>query len=294
MLAALSSLALLAGAVLGSPINLVDISPRSLDHYNPNVTIHESCNSTQRRMLEQALADTYEVAEFAKEYIVAQGPQDPVFQLYFGNETASYATVLGIWDALLHSDKPGVLLRCDDIDGNCHQPGWRGHWRGENGTSETVICDASYVDRKFNLEFCMHGFRLDAVKPAFYWSIDLIHRLFHVPSVTNGLVDHFAEDLHEVVELAAHNGTFAAVDSNALQYFAAHVYAIEVAKGGDACIGDIRNAPSSSGDAHAAASSAPSATDTQTASQQPGSSPSQTATAAAECHTHSDGVVHCT
>ena len=56
MLAALSSLALLAGAVLGSPINLVDISPRSLDHYNPNVTIHESCNSTQRRMLEKALA----------------------------------------------------------------------------------------------------------------------------------------------------------------------------------------------------------------------------------------------
>ena len=56
MLAALSSITLLAAAALGSPINLVDLAPRYADHYNPNVTIHESCNSTQRRMLEQALA----------------------------------------------------------------------------------------------------------------------------------------------------------------------------------------------------------------------------------------------
>lgn len=32
-----------------------------------------------------------------------------------------------------------------------------------------------------------------------------------------------AEDLDEVLELAAHNGTYAAVDSNALQYFAARM-----------------------------------------------------------------------
>lgn len=36
----------------------------------------------------------------------------------------------------------------------------------------------------------MNGFVLESVKPSWYWSIDLIHRLFHVPTVTNYLVDH--------------------------------------------------------------------------------------------------------
>lgn len=52
MIAALSSLALLAVGATASPISLV---PRDLVAYNDKVTIHESCNATQRRMLEQAL-----------------------------------------------------------------------------------------------------------------------------------------------------------------------------------------------------------------------------------------------
>jgi len=134
--------------------------------------------------------DTYEVASFAQEYVAKNGPTDPVFQLWFGNATDSYSKVLGVWESLLTSNKEGVLLRCDNPDGNCQFDGWRGHWRGDNGTSETVICDASYTDRQFNTAFCAYGFELATTKPQLYWSVDLIHRLFHVPQITNGLVDH--------------------------------------------------------------------------------------------------------
>lgn len=67
---------------------------------------------------------------------------------------------------------------------------WAGHWRGEPHVSETVICDLSYRARLYNAAFCMNGFSLDTGKPSTYWSIDLVHRLLHVPSVTNAAVNH--------------------------------------------------------------------------------------------------------
>jgi hypothetical protein len=47
--------------------------------------------------------------------ITANGPEDPVYQTYFGK--GSYVEAIGAYEALLHSNKAGVLLRCDDIDG---------------------------------------------------------------------------------------------------------------------------------------------------------------------------------
>lgn len=63
------------------------------------------------------LSETWEVASFAKEYVQKNGPNDTVFQTYFGTKPQAYSAVLGIWDSLLYSDKTGVLLRCDNIDG---------------------------------------------------------------------------------------------------------------------------------------------------------------------------------
>ncbi|WWC90932.1 uncharacterized protein L201_005870 [Kwoniella dendrophila CBS 6074] len=265
--------AALAGVAMAGPINIA----RDLKEYKTDVTIHESCNSTQRRMLEKALADTWEVATFAQEYVVTNGAQDPVFQKYFGTKPEAFSTVAGVWETLLTSNKEGVLLRCDNIDGNCGQVGWRGHWRGDNATSETVICDASYTDRYFNEYFCMNGYTVAGSPLGTHWSIDLIHRMFHVPTNTNGLVGHYSEDYASALELAEHNSTYSPIDSDALQAFAAHVYAVEVAKGGDACVGQ----PSEKHDDHAAASSSASA------------APSATSSAAESCHTHADGAVHC-
>lgn len=57
MIAALSALFLVAG-VLATPIDTskINLVARDWDDYTADVTIHESCNSTQRRMLEKALA----------------------------------------------------------------------------------------------------------------------------------------------------------------------------------------------------------------------------------------------
>jgi hypothetical protein len=37
--------------------------------------------------------------------------------MYFGNETANYASVLGVYSSVMTSNKEGVILRCDNPDG---------------------------------------------------------------------------------------------------------------------------------------------------------------------------------
>jgi hypothetical protein len=66
--------------------------------------------------------DTWEIASFAKEYVATNGPEDPIFQMYFGNQSDAFSRVLGVWESLLTSNKDGVLLRCDDIDGVSSSP----------------------------------------------------------------------------------------------------------------------------------------------------------------------------
>lgn len=92
--------------------------------------------------------------------------------------------------------------------------------------------------------------------------------MFHVPQVTNEAVGHVTESLADLTDKAAHNSTGLDLDSDALQYFAAHVYAVEVAGGGDECIGEIGH---DHDDAHG--------DDSQGGDK--------------DCHTHADGTVHC-
>lgn len=111
-----------------------------------------------------------------------------------------------------------------------------------------------------------------------------------------------AENLDEVLELASHNASFSAIDSDAIQYFAARgdfgfhtdrqlmadVYAVHVAGGEDSCIGDIEHE-------HAHSDTTPVSTTTAA------SAPILTSTASAsissskpaDCHTHADGTLHC-
>lgn len=117
-----------------------------------------------------------------------------------------------------------------------------------------------------------------------YWSIDLIHRFFHVPQITNSAVNHYAENLEEVYELAAHNSTYSPFDSDALQYYAAHVYINEVVKGGNGCLGDLQALQHGQSAATSSASSGPVSTTSAASASQ---------TSGKDCHTHADGTVHC-
>ena len=83
--------------------------------------IHQSCNGTERRQLEKALGDTIKIAQQATQHIYAHGNDSALYTKYFGQ--APTAEVIGWYEKLIHGDHEGVLFRCDDIDGNCHQEG---------------------------------------------------------------------------------------------------------------------------------------------------------------------------
>ncbi|EOA84557.1 uncharacterized protein SETTUDRAFT_91360 [Exserohilum turcica Et28A] len=201
--------------------------------------IHGSCNVTQRVMLERGFNEAIALARHARDHILRWGHDSEIYTKYFGK--APTGEPIGWYTKIADGDKAGILFRCDDIDGNCSQDGWAGHWRGSNATSETVICDLSYQIRKPLEAMCMLGYNVANGATNYFWGSDLIHRLLHVPAVGEGAVEHYAESKDgkypAVLSLAKNNATFAARDSDAIQYFALEAYAYDIAVPGVGCPG---------------------------------------------------------
>ncbi|KAI5252160.1 zincin [Aureobasidium subglaciale] len=271
--------------------------------------IHSSCNGSERVQLEKALWDTIRISQQAAQHIYTHGNSSALYTKYFGQ--APTAEVIGWYEKLIHGDHDGVLFRCDDIDGNCHQEGWGGHWRGENGTDETVICRLSYSTRQPLEAMCSNGYSVANGALNHYFAADLMHRLFHTTKIGEGAAEHYADSYSECLELAETKPEEAVRNTHSLQYFALDVYAMDVVLVGEGCTGkpseeeEDSHAPAASSSSSAsssvasssASSSAASAATTAAASTTTAQVASQTATktssAAAECHTHGDGVVHC-
>ncbi|KAL3425037.1 hypothetical protein PVAG01_04318 [Phlyctema vagabunda] len=280
--------------------------------YVSDFTIHSSCNATERHELTAALDETVVLARQAKEHILIQGNGSPIFQKYFG--AGPTGPVIGWFDKIASGNRAGILFRCDDIDQNCEtQDNWAGHWRGSNATSETVICPPSYTSRDRLSAVCARGFDLATGRTANYWAADLMHRLYHVPLVGEGVVDHYADGYNGVLELAAgENYTQAGMNSATLSYFAMEVYAYDIAVPGEGCVGRAVESEDD-GHGHGAAATPTTSTsststilETQTASVNPvrvipaestttsAAAATETgSTAGQECHTHDDGVIHC-
>lgn len=117
-------------------------------------------------------------------------------------------------------------------------PGWAGHWRAANATQETVICDLSYEKRRWLDGVCGLGYTVAHSPLNTFWATDLLHRVLHVPQISENIVDHFTEDYEEVLELAKTDPAKSAIDSDTLQYFAIDVYAFDIAAPGVGCTGD--------------------------------------------------------
>lgn len=83
--------------------------------------IHQSCNSTETALLEQAFAEMAVLAAHARDHILRFGNSSSFFTKYFGKATTGEPA--GWLDKIVNGDKSGVLFRCDDIDGNCWQDG---------------------------------------------------------------------------------------------------------------------------------------------------------------------------
>ncbi|KAL8975936.1 MAG: hypothetical protein Q9205_007964 [Flavoplaca limonia] len=259
--------------------------------------IHESCNSTEMIQLRKGLADAVILADHAKHHILRYGNSSDHYRKYFGDAPSGEA--IGHYERVINGDKGNALFRCDNPDGNCEQPEWGGHWRGENATNETVICPLSYSTRRPLEQLCAMGYTVAESESNTYFGSDLLHRLYHMPAFGENYVDHFAETYAEALELAQTNSSYATHDSDTLQYFALDVYAYDIAVPGVGCPGTVTveassmeepasSAMATSMDAHSSPSHAPEPVTPVSAGAANG-----VTSAPQNCHTHADGELHC-
>ncbi|KAH7127415.1 putative peptidase domain-containing protein [Dactylonectria macrodidyma] len=206
--------------------------------WTKSYTVHQSCNSTLRRQLTGGLDEAVQLAQHAKDHLLRFGHESEFVTKYFGNGSTSIP--IGWYDRIINADKTGVLFRCDDPDKNCAtQDAWAGHWRGDNATAETVICPLSFEIRRPLSSVCNLGYTVAASKLNTYWATDLMHRILHVPIISESIVDHFAEDYPESLALAKSDPSKSGIDSDTLQYFAIDVYAYDIAAPGVGCTGEV-------------------------------------------------------
>ena len=114
---------------------------------------------------------------------------------------------------------------------------WGGHYRGENATHDTVICPTSFFERRPLSTVCAQGYNVRETSRLVFWASDLLHRLYHLPEIGQGVIDHYAEGYDGIVEAAANNSTNTTRDSDGLQYFALEAYAHDVILPGEGCPG---------------------------------------------------------
>lgn len=272
------------------------------------VQIHESCDAGQARFIQAGLDDMNTLAKHAYDRILKYGEHDEMYTKYFGN--ASSASAAGFYAQLLYGNKPGVLFRCDNPDGNCNEVTaegpWAGHYRGKNATEQTVICPPTYTRRRQLANLCWDGVEIGSVPPAMWLATDFMHRLIHVPSITYNHIDHAADSLGGVLELAAKNDSMAVWNQNTYQFYALDAYAYDVVWPGKSCV--TANPPQEEGTHSAPVAvtstvtvsiSEPTATAEAVEDDHAGhdhaaeETATPTATAAEHCHTHADGEIHC-
>ncbi|CDM33564.1 hypothetical protein DTO013E5_7415 [Penicillium roqueforti] len=252
--------------------------------------IHSSCNATQRRQIAQGLNETIAIAEHAKNHILRWGNESTIYKKFFGGRPTM--ETIGAFDVVVNGDRKDLLFRCDNPDGNCDIEGYAGHWRGENGTHETVICDLSYQTRRSLSTMCGLGYTVSQSETNTFWATDLLHRLYHVPAIGQNWVDHFADGYEAVVDMAKTNATLSTHDSESLQYFALEVYAYDIAVPGVGCAG-VQHTHDEADEADAQTTSA-AVTSQSTPTATTTDAPSTTSSVPANCHTHDGGVLHCT
>ncbi|GAA5976676.1 hypothetical protein JCM10908_005591 [Rhodotorula pacifica] len=318
-----ASLFLAAASVQAAPFFPSTLNKRaeaqtaeSIDkHAHTNMTqvqIHESCDAGQAHFIRAGLDDMNLLAKHAYDRILKYGETDELYRKYFGN--ASSATAAGFYAQLLYGNKPGVLFRCDNPDGNCNEVTaegpWAGHHRGKNATEQTVICPPTYTRRRQLSTLCWDGIAIGSEPPARLLATDFMHRLIHVPSITYNHIHHAADSLGGVLELAAHNDSQTVTNQNTYQFYALDAYAYDVVWPGKSCM--LANPPNEDADGHDSHAAAPSSTTASAAAAATTTAAasathddhaghdhaaeqtaSATASAAESCHTHRDGEVHC-
>ncbi|SCV02390.1 LANO_0F17546g1_1 [Lachancea nothofagi CBS 11611] len=194
--------------------------------------IHSSCDSTDVDYITKAFADTHDVTSYAKEQLSHKNSVDSeVYKRWFGD--GKLYEVLGVVEGLANISKTNLLLRCDDADGLCAKnPNYYAGYHREADMFETVICDYFYEARVPLTSMCTKG-NITQYGPTKYAGIDLLHRYFHISSISqNEFIGEFTDDLDETLDLAEHNSTFAVRNVDNYLYFLADVWGNKVKSGG--------------------------------------------------------------
>lgn len=268
----------------------VDSSPTSYDWTDgwvKSFPIHKSCNDTEFNQLSSAFNEVQKLAAHAKDHTLRFGNESKFYKKYFGDSPT--AEVVGWYENIVNADKSDVLFRCDDPDGNCKLEGWAGHWRGENGSNENVICELSFSTRRWLSQLCSQGFTVAGSKNTIFWAGDLLHRIWHTDSFGHEVVGHYADTYDECLELAKKNTTFSVRNSATLRYYALDVYAYDISVPGKGCTGDSDK--EGDGDDHSQHSS--STTEDSSSHSTAGSQSEGGSEGGTECHTHASGETHC-
>ena len=122
-----------------------------------------------------------------------------------------------------------------------------------------------------------------------------MHRVLHVPQISEGRVEHYAEDYAGLLELAETNSTWSGYDSDTLQYFALDVYAYDIAAPGEGCTGEPEEesaeapAPATSSAAAAPAPATPTTTEAAAAGVLPPSPIASIGCVPHDDHWHCEG-----
>ncbi|ORY78519.1 putative peptidase family-domain-containing protein [Protomyces lactucae-debilis] len=200
------------------------------------IPIHNSCNASESNLIQKGFSDVRTLAQVAIDHIHAHGTNSSLVRRLFGS--GNLAEAVGWYQGILYANKAGTLFRCDDIDGNCKQPEWYGHWRGSNATLETVICPLTYTGRKPLEHVCMGSDALRNVSASAFTGTDFLHRMFHLPKLNgNDLVSHFADSYDDCVTLAQTKPEEAVRNTHTLQWFSVEAFAFELVVPGVGCSG---------------------------------------------------------
>lgn len=116
---------------------------------------------------------------------------------------------------------------------------------------------------------CGMGYTVSGSETNTFWASDLLHRLYHVPTIGQNWVDHFADGYDEVLDLAIDNATLSSHDSETLQYFALEVYAHDISVPGIGCPGEQHEHKHEDDETDAANSNESTPTATTTTSEVP-------------------------
>lgn len=71
-----------------------------------------------------------------------------------------------------------------------------------------------------------------------FWASDLLHRLYHMPAIGYGNIEHYIETYEDALAYAQNGTTTNTHDSDVLQYFALDAYAYDIAIPGVGCTGE--------------------------------------------------------